>query len=68
MCAVSADVMSHAFQAKGEACAAAMEALRVCPPQLWLPLATAVVPLLDSCPPVFDLSDTEALLLKFQVN
>lgn len=57
---------SRAFEVKGRACAAAMEALRVCPKPLWLHLAAALTPLIDSSPPVFNLSDTELLLLKFQ--
>ena len=54
-------------QAKAEAAAAAMAALDSAPPQLWLPLAAAVAPLIESCPPAFDSADTEALLLRLQV-
>jgi len=51
---------------KAEAAAAALGALSSAPRPLWLPLAAAVAPLIDSCPPAFDLADTQALLLRLQ--
>lgn len=55
-------------QSKAEAAAAALGALSSAPRPLWLPLAAAVAPLIDSCPPAFDLADTQALLLRLQVT